>query len=268
MDRRHFGQATLALAGVWATARGSLTTREPREYGVSRAEALAAIEAAVGGRLGVAVLDSATGELAGHRLDERFPMCSTFKFLAAALVLARVDAGQEQLDRRVGRHARRGAGVGAGHEPAGRRRGHDGGGAVRGGDHGQRQHRGQFVAGERRRPGGADRVRAPHRRRRDPPGSHRADAQRGPPRRSARHLDAARDGADAAQACCSATRCRTPAARPAGALDDGQHHRRAPPAGGRPVRLARGPTRLAPATWAPPTTSACSGRRGARRWSW
>jgi beta-lactamase class A len=28
-------------------------------------------------------------------------MCSTFKFLAAALVLARVDAGQERLDRRV-----------------------------------------------------------------------------------------------------------------------------------------------------------------------
>jgi beta-lactamase class A len=47
------------------------------------------------------VLDTASGELAGHRLDERFPMCSTFKFLAVALVLARVDAGEERLDRRI-----------------------------------------------------------------------------------------------------------------------------------------------------------------------
>jgi beta-lactamase class A len=55
----------------------------------------------VGGRLGIAVLDAASGELAGQRLDERFPMCSTFKSLAAALVLARVDAGEERLDRRI-----------------------------------------------------------------------------------------------------------------------------------------------------------------------
>jgi beta-lactamase class A len=60
-----------------------------------------AIEKSVGGRLGVAVLDTATGQLSGHRLDERFAMCSTFKVLAAALALARVDAGQERLDRRV-----------------------------------------------------------------------------------------------------------------------------------------------------------------------
>jgi beta-lactamase class A len=47
------------------------------------------------------VLDTADGTLTGHRLDERFPLCSTFKWLAAALVLHRVDAGQEQLDRRI-----------------------------------------------------------------------------------------------------------------------------------------------------------------------
>lgn len=59
------------------------------------------IEDAARGRLGVAVLDTGTGRLEGHRLDERFPLCSTFKWLAAACVLARVDAGQERLDRRV-----------------------------------------------------------------------------------------------------------------------------------------------------------------------
>lgn len=63
--------------------------------------ALTKLEADNGGRLGVALLDTAGGELAGHRLDERFPMCSTFKVLAAATILARVDAGAEQLARRI-----------------------------------------------------------------------------------------------------------------------------------------------------------------------
>lgn len=64
-------------------------------------DALAEIEARSGGRLGAAVLDTASGELTGRRLDERFPMCSTFKTLAAAAVLVRVDDGQERLDRRI-----------------------------------------------------------------------------------------------------------------------------------------------------------------------
>src|SRR5262245_1779745 len=62
---------------------------------------LAELERRNGGRLGVAALDTGNGRRVGHRSDERFPLCSTFKFLAAALVLARVDAGEEQLDRRV-----------------------------------------------------------------------------------------------------------------------------------------------------------------------
>jgi len=63
--------------------------------------ALARIEAESDGRLGVAALDTTDGSRAGHRMDERFAMCSTFKLLAAAAVLARVDAGKEQLSRRV-----------------------------------------------------------------------------------------------------------------------------------------------------------------------
>jgi beta-lactamase class A len=59
------------------------------------------IEKASGGRLGVGVLDTGNGRRAGHREDERFPLCSTFKFLAAALVLARVDQRKEQLERRI-----------------------------------------------------------------------------------------------------------------------------------------------------------------------
>jgi beta-lactamase class A len=66
---------------------------------------LAAIEtrlgARVGGRLGVAILDTADGSSLKYRADERFPLCSTFKVLAAAAVLTRVDDGSEQLGHRV-----------------------------------------------------------------------------------------------------------------------------------------------------------------------
>lgn len=64
-------------------------------------ERLQALERRHGGRLGVSILDTASGKRASHRADERFPMCSTFKFLAAAQVLARVDRGEEQLQRRI-----------------------------------------------------------------------------------------------------------------------------------------------------------------------
>lgn len=63
--------------------------------------AFAQVERTNGGRLGVAVLDTATGERSGYRAEERFPLCSTFKFLLASAVLQRVDRRQEKLDRIV-----------------------------------------------------------------------------------------------------------------------------------------------------------------------
>jgi len=63
--------------------------------------AFARLEEINGGRLGVAVIYTATGERAAYRAAERFPMCSTFKFLLASAVLQRVDHAQESLDRRV-----------------------------------------------------------------------------------------------------------------------------------------------------------------------
>jgi beta-lactamase class A len=62
-------------------------------------EALAGLERQSGGRFGVAIIAGNGSERGQHRGDERFPMCSTFKLLAVAAVLARVDRGQEQLDR-------------------------------------------------------------------------------------------------------------------------------------------------------------------------
>ncbi|MDB5433708.1 MAG: class beta-lactamase [Caulobacter sp.] len=48
----------------------------------------AELEARSGGRLGVAATDTKTGKRLWHRVNERFPMCSTFKFLAVAVVLS------------------------------------------------------------------------------------------------------------------------------------------------------------------------------------
>ncbi len=60
-----------------------------------------AIETRIGGRIGVAVLNTATGTGLFHRADERFAMCSTFKWLAAAAVLAKVDQGTLTPSKRV-----------------------------------------------------------------------------------------------------------------------------------------------------------------------
>ncbi|WP_018045513.1 class A beta-lactamase [Methylobacterium sp. 88A] len=65
------------------------------------ADRFARIEEASGGRLGIGLLDTGSGAHAAHRGDERFPLCSTFKVLAAGAVLARVDRGEDGLDRRL-----------------------------------------------------------------------------------------------------------------------------------------------------------------------
>ncbi|HEX4668177.1 MAG TPA: class A beta-lactamase [Chthoniobacterales bacterium] len=76
-------------------ARTSTRAGEPAEARI------AAIEARMGGRIGVAALDSGSGRRVAHRSHEHFPMCSTFKFLAAAAVLHRVDEKRDQLTRFV-----------------------------------------------------------------------------------------------------------------------------------------------------------------------
>lgn len=62
---------------------------------------IAALEQKNGGTLGVAIFDTKAGRRVEHRANERFAMCSTFKLLAAACVLSRVDKGAEQLTRRI-----------------------------------------------------------------------------------------------------------------------------------------------------------------------
>ncbi|THD79232.1 MAG: class A beta-lactamase [Phenylobacterium sp.] len=60
-----------------------------------------ALEAELGGRLGVAALDTGTGRRIAWRAHERFPMCSTFKLLAVSAILHRVDTDCETLERQI-----------------------------------------------------------------------------------------------------------------------------------------------------------------------
>lgn len=97
MKRRDFLKGSLLGALLPATLAQAGT--RPRD--ADAAAALAALEHRHGGRLGVSILDAGTGRRVGWRASERFLMCSTFKVLAVAAVLARVDRGEEQLDRRI-----------------------------------------------------------------------------------------------------------------------------------------------------------------------
>lgn len=93
IDRRQFA----SLAAVLAAA--PVLARPPAPLGL-RAAVLAA-EKATGGRIGLAVHDTATGRRFSHRGAELFPMASTFKMLLVAAILARVDAGKDRLDRAI-----------------------------------------------------------------------------------------------------------------------------------------------------------------------
>lgn len=64
-------------------------------------DAARAIEAELGGRVGVVLRAPSSTPLAAWRADERFPLSSTFKTPLCGAVLARMDAGQEQRGRRV-----------------------------------------------------------------------------------------------------------------------------------------------------------------------
>ncbi len=94
--RQAIAGALLAVPAVSALTAGTSLAA-----GGGLAQRLAALEARHGGRIGVAILNLATGARLGHRTEERFLMCSTFKALLAGHILARVDRGEETLDRRI-----------------------------------------------------------------------------------------------------------------------------------------------------------------------
>lgn len=98
-DRRTF--MSLAFSGALSLPSLTASAAPPLQAAARKApsEELSALEAKSQGRLGVGILDTATGELVGYRLDARFAMCSTFKLPLAAEVLRDVDAGKRKLDQ-------------------------------------------------------------------------------------------------------------------------------------------------------------------------
>ena len=84
-----------------------LVSKLPQSEDVRAASGrLQAVEARVGGRLGVAALDTGNGRRINYHAHERWPLCSTFKVLLVGAVLAAVDSGRKRLDRaiRYGKH--------------------------------------------------------------------------------------------------------------------------------------------------------------------
>jgi beta-lactamase class A len=81
--------AALALLATGALASTSARRSDP----TAKLRKLEGTQA----RLGVCLLDASTGELAGHRLDEHFAFCSTFKLPLVAAVLREADHGRLDL---------------------------------------------------------------------------------------------------------------------------------------------------------------------------
>jgi beta-lactamase class A len=93
IDRRLF------LAGSGAVLLGNAK----RAVDAALGSPFSRIEARLGpgGRLGVAALNTGTGELLTHRPNERFALCSTFKLALAAAWLARVEHGLASLGEQI-----------------------------------------------------------------------------------------------------------------------------------------------------------------------
>lgn len=89
----------LAAAAFIPSCLAKAKNSRKQDSSGNAAEAIGAIEKSLGGRLGVAAWEKGTERRIEHRSGERFPMCSTFKFLAVAAVLSRVDKKEDKLDR-------------------------------------------------------------------------------------------------------------------------------------------------------------------------
>jgi beta-lactamase class A len=118
LSRREFLGGLICLGPACAGSRGKSVTATSKSMQFSVDE----IESRVGGRIGVCAVATDTGATIAHRADERFALCSTFKWILAAAVLAKVDENQIALDQEiafdagkiiahspvVGRHAQQG----------------------------------------------------------------------------------------------------------------------------------------------------------------
>jgi beta-lactamase class A len=96
MDRRNL----LKLFGAGALLV-SLSACGRRQPPADIEAQLADIERRAGGRLGVGIMDLQSGDVMGHRIDESFGMCSTFKLPLAAVILMEAEKGRLDLDDEI-----------------------------------------------------------------------------------------------------------------------------------------------------------------------
>lgn len=105
MQRRAFLQCTgtLLLAGGAAASFGAAALSPNKQTPADAAlrARLSELETRSGGRLGVSALDTGDGRRFAVRGDERFAMCSTFKFALSAAVLRKADLGDLDLQQRI-----------------------------------------------------------------------------------------------------------------------------------------------------------------------
>jgi beta-lactamase class A len=88
--------AVLAACASQSPVPETAATQSPAPYAP-----LAELEARSGCKLGAFILDTANGNSVGHRADELFGMCSTFKMSLAGITLMAADAGRLSLDQQV-----------------------------------------------------------------------------------------------------------------------------------------------------------------------
>ncbi len=90
--RRDFLIASVAATALLASPTGAVPATR-RFDAAARLQSLEVGQA----RLGVCFLDTATGEVSGNRMEERFAMCSTFKLALVAACLREADQGRLDL---------------------------------------------------------------------------------------------------------------------------------------------------------------------------
>lgn len=96
LDRRSALAGAMAVL-MTACTRHEATTIAKTDIDEGTVDALRAIEARAGGRLGAYILDPARGSGVGWRENERFAHCSSFKMSLAAMILAGAERGEIDL---------------------------------------------------------------------------------------------------------------------------------------------------------------------------
>lgn len=100
LSRRKFSRfLTLSFPGILAS--GCSLPIQTLGQTNSLITAVIEVERQLGARLGMQALDTESGQTWSYHADQRFPMCSTFKVIASAAFLAKVDRGEDSLSRKV-----------------------------------------------------------------------------------------------------------------------------------------------------------------------